>query len=55
MVEKSVIDLFGIIKNGDKVISDIHFIGSLHQFNTPLIKNAWNNSNDDHLMLPNPF
>ena len=52
LVEKSVIDLFGVIDNNDKVISDIHFIGSLNHFNVPLIKNSWKHQHVDFLKLP---
>ena len=37
VVEKSVIDLFGAIQNDNQVISDIHFLGALKNFNLPLI------------------
>ena len=54
VVEKSVIDLFGVIQNDNQVISDIHFLGTLKNFNVPLIKNSWKNSKVDYLKLPVP-
>jgi hypothetical protein len=54
MVEKSVIDLFGVIKSDNQVISDIHFLGALKNFNVPLIKNSWKHSKIDYLELPVP-
>ena len=40
-VEKSVIDYFGVFRNGNQVISDINFIGALRTFNVPLIRDSW--------------
>jgi len=54
-VEKSVIDYFGVFKNGNQVISDITFIGALRAFNAPLIKDCWSFSNIDFLKLPFPI
>ena len=53
-VEKAEIDLFGIIDQKDIVCSDLYFIGPLHHFNLPLIKNSWFNSYEDFLKLPDP-
>ena len=53
-VEKSVIDLFGAIQEKDSVSSDLHFMGALHNFNLPLIKNSWLKTEDDLLKLPAP-
>ena len=53
-VEKSVIDYFGVFKNGNQVISDIIFIGALRQFNVPLIKDSWGYLDHDYLKLPMP-
>ena len=54
-VEKSVIDLFGVFRNENQVVSDITFIGSLREFNIPLIKDSWVNSDKDFLKLPGSF
>lgn len=53
-VEKSVIDLFGVLPERDSVSSDLHFMGPLHNFNMPLIKNSWLKTQDDLLKLPEP-
>ena len=53
-VEKSVIDYFGVFRNGNQVISDIAFIGALRAFNVPLIKDSWSYSDEDFLKLPEP-
>ena len=53
-VEKSVIDYFGVFRNGNQVISDIAFIGALRAFNVPLIKDSWSYSDEDFLKLPAP-
>ena len=53
-VEKSVVDYFGVFQNGNQVISDISFIGSLRAFNVPLIMDSWASSTTDFLELPKP-
>ena len=53
-VEKSVIDYFGVFRNGNQTISDIAFIGALRAFNVPLIKDSWCYSDEDFLKLPPP-
>ena len=53
-VEKSEIDLFGVFQNDNQIISDIHFIGALRNFNAVLIPNSWKSSKIDFLKLPAP-
>ena len=53
-VEKAEIDLFGVFQNDNQIISDIHFIGALRNFNATLIPNTWKNSKINALKLPVP-
>ena len=53
-VQKAAIDMFGVHRQKSQVISDINFIGQLHNFNFPLIKNSWKDASTDYLKLPMP-
>ena len=52
LVEKTNIDMFGMLRQDKQVISDIHFIGPLHGFNYLLIKDSWLYKSVDFLKLP---
>ena len=54
IVEKAEIDMFGVFQNDNQVVSDICFMGSLRNFNVPLVQDTWKFSNTDHLKLPVP-
>ena len=54
-VEKCEIDLFGDPFKHEKIKADLYFVGSLKNFNLPLIKNSWLDAHDqDLLKLPTP-
>ena len=41
-VEKNEIDIFKTLLDKQTSKVDIHFIGTLHKFNLPIIENSWN-------------
>ena len=51
-VEKSWNDLHGTLKVSKGTHSDVHFCGKLSNFNLPMIKNSWANTQEDLLKLP---
>ena len=53
-VEKSWNDLHGTMQVSKGTHSDLHFCGKLYNFNLPMIKNSWVNTQEDLLKLPIP-
>ena len=54
LVEKNEIDMYGTLLDHQKTCLDFYFVGSLQNFNLPLIQTTWNDDQTNLLDLPTP-